>query len=245
MSRSPVSSHQEVDNRPVKCQVCGKEKPFGESMPAEMVRDSIARIIRRDVPGWTPDGYICRDDLAVYRRRLVSEVLEGEAAEEGSIESLLAKSIAEQEMVSRNVNEEFDVKATLGQHLADRMASFGGSWTFIIIFMTVLIVWIAINTVALLSKPFDPYPYILLNLVLSCLAAIQAPVILMSQNRQEEKDRLRAEHDYRVNLKAEFEIRSLHEKIDHMLVHQWRRLMEIQQVQTDLLSELRSPKSGS
>ena len=111
----------------------------------------------------------------------MSEVLEGGIADAGSIESMVTKSIAEQEMVSRNVNEEFDGKATLGQHLADRMASFGGSWTFIIIFMTVLIVWIAINTVALLSKPFDPYPYILLNLVLSCLAAIQAPVILMSQ----------------------------------------------------------------
>jgi uncharacterized membrane protein len=245
MSRPPITSHEEIDNRPVKCMVCGKEKTFAESMPAEMVRDSLARIIRKDVPGWMPDGYICRDDLAVYRARLVSEVLEGGIAEADSIESVVAKSIAEQEMVSRNVNEEFDVKATLGQRLADRMASFGGSWTFIIIFMTVLIVWIAINTVALLSKPFDPYPYILLNLVLSCLAAIQAPVILMSQNRQEEKDRVRADHDYRVNLKAEFEIRSLHEKIDHMLVHQWQRLMEIQQVQTDLLSELRSPKRGS
>ena len=245
MSRSPITSHEEIDNRPVKCMVCGKEKTFAESMPAEMVRDSLVRIIRKDVPGWTPDGYICRDDLARYRGRLVSEVLEAGIAEAGSIESMVAKSIADEEIVSRNVNEEFDVKSTLGQRLADRMASFGGSWTFIIIFMTVLIVWIAINTVALLSKPFDPYPYILLNLVLSCLAAIQAPVILMSQNRQEEKDRVRADHDYRVNLKAEFEIRTLHEKIDHMLVHQWQRLMEIQQVQTDLLSELRSPKSGS
>ena len=245
MSRSPIPSHEEIDNRPVKCMVCGKEKTFAESMPAEMVRDSLARIIRRDVPGWTPDGYICRDDLALYRGRLVSEVLEGGIAEADSIEAVVAKSIAEQEMVSRNVNEEFDVQSTLGQRLADRMAFFGGSWTFIIIFMSVLIVWIAINTVVLLKKPFDPYPYILLNLVLSCIAAIQAPVILMSQNRQEEKDRVRADHDYRVNLKAEFEIRSLHEKIDHMLVHQWQRLIEIQQVQTDLLSELRSPKGGS
>jgi uncharacterized membrane protein len=245
MSRSSIPSHEEIDNRPVKCMVCGKVKTVAESMPAEMVRDSLARILRRDIPGWMPDGYICREDLALYRGRLVSEELKGGIEEAGSIEAAVAKSIAEQEFVSRNINEEFEVQATLGQRLADRMASFGGSWTFIIIFMSVLIVWIAINTVALLSKPFDPYPYILLNLVLSCLAAIQAPVILMSQNRQEEKDRVRADHDYRVNLKAEFEIRSLHEKIDHMLVHQWQRLMEIQQVQTDLLSELRSPKRGS
>lgn len=245
MSRSPVSSHEEIDNRPVKCQVCGKEKTFAESMPAELVRDSLVLIIRRDFPGWMPDGYICRDDLALYRGRQVSEVLKGEIEEVDSTEAMVAKSIAEQEMVSRNVNEEFDVQATFGQHLADRMSSFGGSWTFILIFIAVLIAWIALNVVVLQKKAFDPYPYILLNLVLSCLAAIQAPVILMSQNRQEEKDRLRAEHDYRVNLKAEFEIRGLHEKIDHMLVHQWQRLMEIQQVQTDLLSELRSPKSGS
>lgn len=244
MNRSPVPSHEDIDNRMVTCQVCGKEKTFAESMPAEMVRDSLVRILRRDVPGWMPDGYICRDDLERYRGRLVNEELEVGIAEAGSIEAMVAKSIAEEELVSRNVNEEFDIRATFGQHLADRMAFFGGSWTFIILFMTVLIAWIAVNSVALLSKPFDPYPYILLNLVLSCIAAIQAPVILMSQNRQEEKDRLRADHDYRVNLKAEFEIRSLHEKIDHMLVHQWQRLMEIQQVQTDLLSELRSQKSG-
>ena len=245
MSRSTVPSHEEIDNRPVKCQVCGKEKTFAESMPAEMVRDSIVRFIRRDVPGWMPDGYICRDDLEVYRARLVSEVLESGIAEAGSIEAMVAKSIAEEEMVSRNVNKEFDIRASFGQRLADRVASFGGSWPFIIIFVTVMIAWIASNTVVLMKKPFDPYPYILLNLVLSCVAAIQAPVILMSQNREEERDRLRAEHDYRVNLKAELEIRSLHEKIDHILVHQWQRLMEIQQVQTDLLSELRSPKSGS
>jgi uncharacterized membrane protein len=99
-------------------------------------------------------------------------------------------------------------------------------------------VWISINTINLLSRPFDPFPYILLNLVLSCLAAIQAPVIMMSQNRQESKDRLRAEHDYRVNLKAELEIRHLNAKLDLLLTHQWQRLMEIQQVQTDLIQEL-------
>ena len=202
MSRYPVPTHEEIDDRAVKCQVCGKEKTFAESMPAKMVRDSLVRIIRRDVPGWMHDGYICRDDLELYRGRLVSEVLEVGTAEADTIEAMVAKGITEEELVSRNVNEEFDIQVTLGQRLADRIASFGGSWTFIIIFMTVLIAWIMINTVALLSRPFDPYPYILLNLVLSCLAAIQAPVILMSQNRQEEKDRLRADHDYRVNLKA-------------------------------------------
>ncbi len=120
-----------------------------------------------------------------------------------------------------------------------RMAQFGGSWTFIALFGCVLIVWILINSVALVSKPFDPYPYILLNLVLSCLAAMQAPVIMMSQNRQEAKDRARATHDYQVNLKAELEIRQLHQKLDHILSRQWERLVEIQEVQLELLSEMR------
>ncbi len=111
-------------------------------------------------------------------------------------------------------------------------------WASDSLFAGVLIVWITINSIAMMGKPFDPYPFILLNLVLSCLAAIQAPVIMMSQNRQESKDRLRAENDYRVNLKAELEIRHLHSKIDLLLTHQWQRLLEIQQVQTDLLEEL-------
>jgi uncharacterized membrane protein len=122
--------------------------------------------------------------------------------------------------------------------MADRLASFGGSWTFLIIFASILLIWISLNSFLLLKRPFDPYPFILLNLVLSCLAAIQAPVIMMSQNRVEVKDRLRSQHDYRVNLKAELEIRQLHDKIDHLLSHQWERLVEIQQIQIDLLSEL-------
>ena len=150
----------------------------------------------------------------------------------------MAKSLEEEEALSRNLNQEFEDSLTFGQRMADRLADFGGSWTFISIFMTVLVVWMAINTWILLKQPFDPYPYILLNLVLSCLAAIQAPVILMSQNRQEARDRLHSEHDYEINLKAEIEIRKLHEKMDHLLMHQWQRLMEIQQLQVDLMEEI-------
>ncbi|MGE5189212.1 MAG: DUF1003 domain-containing protein [Gemmatimonadota bacterium] len=245
MSSFPDSGRAEIDRRSVRCQVCGREKAVAGSMPVEMVRDSLVRLIRRDVPELRADGYICRDDLDAYRARLVGDVLESGIAEADSIEAAVAKSIAEQEMVSKNLNDEFDARASFGQRLADRIASLGGSWPFIAVFLAALAAWIAVNSAALLARPFDPYPYILLNLVLSCIAAIQAPVIMMSQNRQEQKDRLRAEHDYRVNLKAEFEIRSLHEKIDHMLVRQWQRLMEIQQLQMDLLSELRSTGDGS
>ncbi len=148
------------------------------------------------------------------------------------------ESIQRHETLSSNVDAEFDKDLTLGEKMADGLATFGGSWRFLIIFGALLLAWIALNSVVLLMRPFDPYPFILLNLVLSCLAAIQAPVIMMSQNRQESKDRLRSQHDYRVNLKAELEIRQLHDKIDHLLSHQWERLVEIQQIQIDLLSEL-------
>ena len=133
---------------------------------------------------------------------------------------------------------EFERERSLGERLADRIAAFGGSWSFLTGFGFFVLAWIALNSRALLAPPPDPYPYILLNLLLSCLAALQAPVIMMSQNRQEEKDRVRSKHDYQVNLKAELEIRQLHEKLDHLLSHQWDRLAEIQEVQLELLSEL-------
>ena len=148
------------------------------------------------------------------------------------------ESLQRHETLSSNVDAEFEKDSTLGEKMADGLASFGGSWTFLIIFALILLTWIVLNSFLLLKRPFDPYPFILLNLVLSCLAAIQAPVIMMNQNRVEAKDRLRSQHDYRVNLKAELEIRHLHDKIDHLLSHQWERLVEIQQIQIDLLSEL-------
>src|SRR4029077_12591218 len=137
-----------------------------------------------------------------------------------AIEEEVIKSLRDQELLSENLNTEFESKLTFGEHVADNVAKFGGSWRFIISFGVVLVLWIIINSIVLLRKPFDPYPFILLNLVLSCLAAIQAPVIMMSQNRQEAKDRLRSEHDYMVNLKAELEIRHLHAKMDQLLTHQ-------------------------
>ena len=128
--------------------------------------------------------------------------------------------------------------ATLGERMADRVADFGGSWTFIILFFGILALWMGVNASFMLARPFDPYPYIFLNLMLSCLAAIQAPIIMMSQNRQESRDRLRSKNDYQINLKAELEIRQLHEKVDHLLKRQWERLMEIQEIQIELMSEM-------
>ena len=142
------------------------------------------------------------------------------------------------ELITKNVETALEQKWTLGEKLADKIATFGGSWTFLICFAIFLGLWITINTVVLVTQPADPYPFILLNLILSCLAAIQAPVIMMSQNRQEAKDRLRSQNDYQINLKAELEIQHLHEKLDHLLMHQWERLAQIQEIQLDLLSEM-------
>ncbi|MBY0541763.1 MAG: DUF1003 domain-containing protein [Sphingobacteriaceae bacterium] len=147
-------------------------------------------------------------------------------------------AIRDNSILSENLQDEAEGKLTLGQRVADHIATFGGSWTFIISFFSFLILWIAINILMLTTKAFDPYPFILLNLILSCLAAIQAPIIMMSQNRQEQKDRQRAEHDYKINLKAELEIKLLSEKMDHLLVHQNKKLLEIQEVQIDYLEDL-------
>jgi uncharacterized membrane protein len=220
------------------CQICKKEKRPGEVVPAELVREPIAKLIRKTHPDWSPEGHICLSDLNNFREEYVRQVLETEQGALSTLEEQVMKSLKEEELLSKNINVEFEQKLTAGERWADRIADFGGSWRFIGIFAAILIVWIVMNTVVLITRHFDPYPFIFLNLILSCLAAIQAPVIMMSQNRQEDKDRLRSEHDYRVNLKAELEIRHLHDKLDHFLMHQWQRLLEIQEIQTELMEEL-------
>ncbi len=148
------------------------------------------------------------------------------------------EAIKNNSILSENIQDEIEGQLTIGQKFADKIAEFGGSWTFILTFFSFILIWITVNIWFLASQPFDPFPFILLNLILSCLAAIQAPIIMMSQNRQEQKDRQRGEHDYKINLKAELEIQLLSEKIDHLLVHQNKKLLEIQEVQTDYLEDL-------
>ena len=224
------------------CQLCGKELPDDELVPASLVRGPVLETIRREHPEWSPAGYLCQPDLNRYRTQHVREALETERGELTELENDVLESLREQEILTRNVDSDFDAKITFGERIADRVAEFGGSWRFIIGFFGFLTVWIALNAVAMLWRPWDPYPFILLNLMLSCLAALQAPVIMMSQNRQETKDRRRAENDYQVNLKAELEIRSLHAKLDLLLTHQWQRLLEIQEIQTEMMQELMERK---
>lgn len=156
----------------------------------------------------------------------------------------VARHVAGRKHIARNTAKEFEAQATFGQRAADAVAAFGGSWTFIALFAAILVVWVGLNSLILVKydKIFDPYPYILLNLFLSMLAAIQAPVILMSQNRQAEKDRLNAEHDYEVNLKAELEIMMLHGKVDSLRESQWSELLAIQKEQLRLLGDLQEKK---
>jgi uncharacterized membrane protein len=225
------------------CQICGKQKKLSEVVPAELVREPVIKIIRKTYPDWSSRGFICISDLNHFRAKYVEDIIKRDKGEISALEKQVVRSLEEQGLLSENVNIVFDRRLTLGERLADKLAEYAGSWRFISIFFAMLILWVAINSVVLVWKPFDPYPFILLNLILSCLAAIQAPVIMMSQNRQESKDRLQAENDYRVNLKAEVEIRHLHEKMDHLLINQWQRLLEIQEVQTELMEEVARKRS--
>ena len=220
------------------CTICEKECKPEDLVPAALIRESIAALIRKAHPDWSENSFICLSDLNKFRQEYVRTVLEAEQGAVTTLEEEVLKGLKEEELLSKNINVEFDKKLTLGERMADRIADFGGSWTFIGIFMGILVLWVAMNTVVFLTKHFDPYPFIFLNLILSCLAAIQAPVIMMSQNRLEARDRLRSEHDYLVNLKAELEIRHLHGKVDHLLKQQWQRLLEIQEIQTEMMQEL-------
>jgi uncharacterized membrane protein len=222
----------------VVCQVCGAEKNEGEAWPGELLRQGLQQTIKKRYPHWSPTGYICLQDLNRLRSEYVEDLLEEDMGQITAVQQEAVNAIEQHELMSRNLNVEFEQDLTFWERLSDQVATFGGSWGFILGFGAVIILWIVINTVALLRHPFDPYPYIFLNLVLSGLAGFQAPIILMSQNRQDAKDRLRSEYDYRVNLKAEIEIQSLNEKMDLMLKQQWHRLMEIQRLQFQMMEEL-------
>ncbi|HUV00058.1 MAG TPA: DUF1003 domain-containing protein [Bacteroidales bacterium] len=220
------------------CQICKQEKKKSEVVPGSFVRNPIVEKIKQTVPAWSPEGYICLSDLNRFRAEYVQSVIEEDKGQLSTLEEQVVESMKDQDLITKNLNLAYEQQLTTGQRMADKIADFGGSWPFIGIFGVVLILWMLLNSILLITKPFDPYPFIFLNLILSCLAAIQAPIIMMSQNRQEERDRIQAEHDYQINLKAELEIRHLHEKLDHLLMNQWQRLLEIQEIQMELMEEI-------
>jgi uncharacterized membrane protein len=210
----------------------------GEAVKGQDIREGIFLLIQRDYPDFSPADHVSIDELNRYRRLYLTSLIVQEKGEQEVLDKDVMNAIQNNSILSENIQDEKEGELTLGQKMADKIAVFGGSWTFIIVFFSFILLWILINVWTLLYQPFDPYPFILLNLILSCLASIQAPIIMMSQNRQEQKDRIRGEHDYQINLKAELEIKLLSEKIDHLLVHQNKKLLEIQEVQTDYLEDL-------
>ncbi|HTQ12503.1 MAG TPA: DUF1003 domain-containing protein [Rhizomicrobium sp.] len=224
------------------CAVCGNAKSSRDMVPAALVRGKVAALIQEACPHWTAENWICISCLNRFRTEFVRGEMEKERGELSVLEQEVVDSIHANELIADNLNEQFDQNLTLGQRIADKVATFGGSWSFIMVFFTVMAAWIVANSLYLLWRPFDPYPFILFNLILSMLAAIQAPIIMMSQNRQEERDRLRAENDYKVNLKAELEIRAISDKMDQLLHNQWVRLLEIQQIQMEMLEDLAGRK---
>ena len=228
------------NNHLYECAICHKKFNKSNVVNGDFIRHGVFELMKSDNFTLNNTSVICIGDLHNYQNKYIQKLLETEKGELTSLENEVLSTIQKHELISINPEHEVGKKWSKGEKIADNIASFGGSWTFIGIFAGFIFVWIVLNSAIYFWNPIDPYPYILLNLLLSCLAAIQAPVIMMSQNRQEAKDRLRSQHDYQVNLKSELEIRQLHEKMDHLLIHQWERLAEIQEIQIDLLEEIRN-----
>jgi uncharacterized membrane protein len=221
----------------MKCDICKNEYTEDKLIVGHGINHEIEDLIRNDYPEWNDNSRVCKDDFNKYRIKYISKLIEEEKGSIANLEEEVIKSIKENDLLTFNTGK-VEESLSIGDKISDEVASFGGSWKFIILFFIILLTWILINSIYIMIKPFDPYPFILLNLILSCLAAIQAPIIMMSQNRQEKKDRIRSENDYKINLKSEIEIRTLHEKVDHLLLDQWSKMMRIQEIQLEILEEI-------
>lgn len=226
------------------CVACGRTAARTTLHPFAAVWSVVSAMIARHHPKWRAGAHVCTDDLDAYRRRAVEALLK-ERGEVGDLEREVIDSVATGQTISQIPQAVVDENATFGDRMADRVAALGGSWAFILSFCAILALWMTFNVTGLLFEPFDRYPFILLNLVLSTLAALQAPVIMMSQRRKEAKDRLRAENDYQVNLKAELEIRQLAERLDHHLALQSEHVARLQLLQMELIEERRRPSADA
>jgi len=219
--------------------ISNNEFPISVRVSGKMVSPSILNLILKDNPKFTIDKFLSISELDTYREKYISDYLIKESGDLTESEKTMLTSVNDKTtLISKIASPDDEQSLTAGQRVADKVASFGGSWKFLILFGLFLLVWISLNIFWLANKGYDPYPFILLNLILSCLAAVQAPVIMMSQNRQEEKDRVRAKIDYMINLKSELEIRMLHEKLDHLIINQQQELLELQKVQIDMMNNI-------
>jgi uncharacterized membrane protein len=235
-------AHHHPHATPVTCQICGESKARHHAVAAPLLHHSVEEMIRKRKPDWSPDSFICNLCHNRFRTEFVREEMEQERGELTAIEHEVLESMHKQETVVEDLNRAFDASLSVGDRLADKVASIGGSWGFVIAFGSFLFVWVVINTIILVSGAFDPYPFILLNLFLSTIAALQAPIIMMSQNRSAARDRAQAENDFKTNLKAELEVRAIGEKLDQLLHNHWARLMEIQQMQMEMMQDLRGER---
>lgn len=220
------------------CHITKKEFDLTKLVQGVALKSQIISLIQKEHPDFSSEKYISLEILNTYRKKYLESMIKKENRELSKLEKEVLQAIHSNNLLSENIEPEIESELTTGQRMADKIATFGGSWTFIIFFFSFLLVWMAINIWVLSYHPFDPFPFILLNLILSCLAAIQAPIIMMSQNRKEQKDRARSENDYKINLKAELEIRLLHEKLDHLIIHQNKRMLDIQELQLDYLEDI-------
>jgi uncharacterized membrane protein len=217
----------------------GKSYPASEKVHCRAVSKNVLELLQKDHPQITSKSHLAVSEINEYRQKYLEHLFSKEIGALTEMEKMVLDKLKEHQTLTDKLDDG-DNPATFsfGQRVADKIATFGGSWTFIISFLVFILLWMAANIYWLANKGFDPYPFILLNLILSCLAALQAPVIMMSQNRQEDKDRQRAKNDYMINLKSELEVRILHEKIDHLILHQQQDMMEIQQTQLEMLNEV-------
>jgi uncharacterized membrane protein len=237
MRKLASKNYKMKNNSTFKSAISNLSFPESEKIWGKSIHDPILGLIIKDYPAFNDSDCIAVKELNEYRQKYVSNYLSTEIGTLSDLEKSVITSLKEDKSIVSIVEDE-EEKRSFGQKIADKVAGFGGSWTFIISFLLFIIVWIGANVYILVNKGFDPYPFILLNLILSCIAALQAPVIMMSQNRQEEKDRNRAKKDYMINLKSELEIRMIHDKIDHLIMHQQQELIEIQKVQIEMMNDI-------
>ncbi|HIW71550.1 MAG TPA: DUF1003 domain-containing protein [Candidatus Levilactobacillus faecigallinarum] len=221
------------------CLVDGESISMETSLQLTELDPGLRNRIKRDYPQAKATDYICGHHLLKYRLERVDSMINADLKQTKKINQKLTRALQSDDYDIIDVNEVLNDNLTFGQKVSDDVARFGGSWGFILVFMFVLLSWMIINGLHLFGVNFDNYPYILLNLVLSCVAAVQAPIIMMSQNRSADRDRMMAENDYHVNLKSEHELRLLHAKVDHLAQNQVPHTMEIERFQLEILGEIR------
>lgn len=211
-----------------------------DGMRLEELETSLRQMILKDFPQAHNSSFICSEHLVHYRLAKMDAMIENDYQQNDKVNAQLSKILANHTYRVVDVNSELESSLTFGQRVADGVARFGGSWAFIISFVVVMLVWMLLNVLPIFSHHFDPYPFILLNLFLSMVAAIQAPLIMMSQNRAAEYDRLQAANDFKVNSMSEEEIRVLHSKVDHLIQQDEPNMLEIQKMQTQMLGEIQA-----